>query len=179
MSSSSSSTRRNAAVLAAVRRRLEEDPDTVLPTLRLLIDPKSNPLDDSSVALAKTLNQYRVVTALRELRARSYTTTEVAEMLGGISRQAVSQRVAKGHLMSIQISGRAWYPDWQFADGRPADRLREIISTLREAGHETFNADGLMRRAIPEEGDRSPAELIAAGDVDTALRYIRMAGGGF
>jgi hypothetical protein len=179
MSSVSSSRKRNDAVLAAVRKRLEEDPDNVLPTLRLLIDPTSNPLDESSLALAKMLNQYRVVTALRELRGRSYTTAEVAELLGGISRQAVSQRVAKGQLMSIQISGRAYYPDWQFVDGRPAERLPEIIAALRETEHETFSADAVMRTHLPEEGGRTPADLLAAGQSDLALHYVWAVGGGF
>jgi hypothetical protein len=179
MSSSSSIRQRNEAVLTAVRRRLEEDPDSVLPTLRLLIDPTADPLDESTVALAKTLNAYRVVASLRELRARSYSTQEVADMLGGISRQAVSQRVAKGQLMSIQISGKAWFPEWQFRDGRPVDGLVDVIAALHEAGRDTWTADALMRKSLPDEGGRSPAELMASGAIDTALHYIRIAGGGF
>jgi hypothetical protein len=168
-------------VLAAVRRRLEEDPENVLPTLRLLIDPhaSADPLDESTVALAKTLNAYRMVSRLRELRARSFSTAQVAEMLGGMSRQAVSQRVAKGQLMSIQISGKSYFPEWQFADGRPVERLPEVIDALRETDHDTFTADALMSNPLPEEGGRTPAELIAAGDVDLALHYVWAAGGGF
>lgn len=180
MTSSSITTRkRNDAVLAAVRQRLDEDPDNVLPTLRLLIDPHTNPLDESTLALAKTLNHYRMVTALRELRGRSFSTAEVAEMLGGISRQAVSQRVAKGQLMSIQISGKAWYPDWQFVDGRPADRLPEIIAILRELDEDTFSADAVMRTHLPEEGGKTPADLLAAGQSDLAVHYVQAVGGGF
>jgi hypothetical protein len=168
-------------VLAAVRRRLEEDPENVLPTLRLLIDPdaSADPLDESTVALAKTLNAYRMVSRLRELRARSFSTAQVAEMLGGMSRQAVSQRVAKGQLMSIQISGKSYFPEWQFADGRPVERLPEVIDALRETDHDTFTADALMSNPLPEEGGRTPAELIAEGDVDLALHYVWAAGGGF
>lgn len=179
MSSVTSTRNRNDAVLDAVRQRLEQDPDSVLPTLRLLIDPDANPLDESTVALAKTLNAHRVVSRLRELRERSYSTGEVAEMLGGISRQAVSQRVAKGQLMSIQISGRAWFPDWQFRDGHPVDRLPEVIEALKASGCDTFTGDAVMRKPLPETRHQSPAELIAGGDVDTALHYIRIAGGGF
>lgn len=181
MSSSSSIRQRNDAVLTAVRRRLEEDPESVLPTLRLLIDPDTvaDPLDESTISLAKTLNAYRMVSRLRELRMSSYTTAQVAEMLGGMSRQAVSQRVAKGQLMSIQISGKAWFPDWQFAAGRPVDRLPEVIAALVASGCDTFTADALMRKPLSEAGDQSPAQLIASGQLDRALHYIRIAGGGF
>ena len=102
----------------------------------MLIDPDAtvDPLDDSAISLAKTLNAYRVVATLREFRERSYSTAEVAEMLGGISRQAVSQRVAKGQLMSIQISGKAWFPAWQFKAGRPVAGLARVIEALTETG---------------------------------------------
>lgn len=179
MTSSSSIRQRNDAVLKAVRRRLEEDPAGVLPTLQLLIDPNIDPYDEGSVSLIKTLNAYRMVSRLRELRARSLTTAEVAELLGGVSRQAVSQRVAKGRLMSIQISGKSWYPEWQFVDGRPVDRLPEVIEALHDTGLDTFTGDAVMTKPLAEEGDRSPADLIASGDVDLALHYIRIAGGGF
>jgi hypothetical protein len=170
---------RNQAVLDAVRQRLEEDPDGVLPTLRLLIDPSSDPLDDSTVALAKTLNTYRVVASLRELRTHSYSTQEVAEMFGGISRQAVSQRVAKRQLLSMQISGKAWFPEWQFKNGRPLRGLPEIIAALDELGEDAWSADAIMRTQLPEEGGRTPADLLAAGDVERALHYVWAVGGGF
>ena len=179
MTSSTSIRKRNDALLAAVRRRLEEDPDSLLPTLQLLVDPGVDPTDESSVSFVRTLNAYRMVSRLRELRGRSYTTREVAEMLGGVSRQAVAQRVAKGRLMSIQISGRAYFPDWQFAHGRPVDRLPEVITALQETDHDTFTADAFMTNPLPEEGGRTPAELLAAGETDRALHYVWAAGGGF
>lgn len=163
------------AVLSAVRRRLAAEPDRVLPALQLIADPDAvlDPIDDSTVALAKTLNAHRVVATLRELRARSYTTAEVSDMLGGISRQAVSQRVAKGRLMAIEISGRSYFPPWQFVDGRPVDRLPEVIDALTEQARWVVAADAVMRTALPEEAGRTPADLLAAGEVDRALHYIR------
>lgn len=169
------------AVLAAVRKRLAEEPDRVLPALQVIADPDAliEPDDESTIALARTLNAHRIVASLRELRARAYTTDEVRELLGGVSRQAVSQRVRNGRLLSIEISGRSHFPDWQFVDGRPVDGLAEVIAVLHEAGRDTWVADGLMRQALPEEGGRTPAELLAAGEVELALHYVRIAGGGF
>jgi len=128
--------------------------------------------------LAKTLNAHRVVARLRELRERSYETAEVAELLGGISRQAVSARVAKGQLMSRQISGKAWFPRWQFHDGRPVDRLPEVVAALHETDHDTLTADAMMTNPLAEEDGRTPAELLAAGEPDRAVHYVRVAGGG-
>ena len=172
---------RNDAVLAAVRRRLDAEPERVLPALRLLADPDdlADPSDATTVTLAKTLNAYRVATALRELRADAYSTKDVGELLGGVSRQAVSARVAKGQLMSIEISASSYFPSWQFVAGRPAAGLTAVIAALRETGCDTFAADAVMRTALPEEGGRTVAEVLAAGDVELAVHYVRAVGGGF
>ena len=168
-------------VLAAVRKRLAAEPETVLPALRLLADPEAmpEPDDDATVSLAKTLNAHRMVALLRELRARSYTTAQVGELLGGVSRQAVSQRVANRRLMSIEISRHSYFPELQFVGGRITDGLPEVIEALDAGGYDTFSADSLMRTAISEERGRTPADLLAAGDLATALHYIQIAGGGF
>jgi hypothetical protein len=181
VSSLSSAADERRAVLTAVRRRLADEPDRVLPTLRLLADPDAlvEAGDDSSVALAKTLNAHRIVARLREIRARSYTTEDVRGLLGGVSRQAVSQRVAKGRLMAIQISGKAYFPGWQFVDGGVVGDLPEILAAHCESGRDTLAADAVMGNPIAEEGGRTPADLVAAGDTGRALHYLRIAGGGF
>lgn len=169
---------RTQAVLTAVRRRLADDPEHVLPTLVLLADPDAlaDETDGAGIALARTLNHHRMVATLRELRESAYSTGEVRELLGGVSRQAVSQRVANNSLMAIEISGRLHFPSWQFGPAGPLPGLVRVIAALAAAGHNTFTADGLMRTALPEAGGRSPADLLAAGEVDLALHYIATAG---
>lgn len=168
-------------VLAAVRERLAAEPESVLPVLELLAFPDAliDPEDEVTNSLARTVNEHRMVAALREIRERSYSTGEVAEMLGGVTRQAVSARVAKGQLMSIEISRRSYFPDWQFVRGRPAKGLRDVIAALTEIGEDTFSADALMRTPLPEEDGRTPADLLAAGDVERARHYVYAVGGGF
>jgi hypothetical protein len=169
------------AVLTAVEQRLADDPHRVMPTLRLLADPDAlaDESDEATISLAKTLNQHRLVALLRELRARSYTTVEVSDLLGGVSRQAVSQRVANRRLVAIDISGKSYFPSWQFVDGRPVAGLPEVIAALAETGHRTFAADALMCTPLAEEDGRTPADLLAAGDVERAVHYVRATGGGF
>jgi len=169
------------AVLAAVRRRLADEPDRVLPALRVIADPDAliEPGDESTISLARTVNTHRVVALLRELRERSYTTEQVRALLGGVSRQAVSQRVANNRLLAIQISGRSYFPDWQFVDGRPVEGLDRVLAALREVDAAWLGADALMRTALPEEGGRTIADLLAVGEVELALHYVRAVGGGF
>lgn len=169
------------AVLAAVRRRLADEPERVLPALMVIADPDAvvEADDESTLSLARTLNAHRVVALLREFRARAYTTAQVAELLGGVSRQAVSLRVANRRLLSLEISRRSYFPDWQFVDGRPAEGLAEVIAALGDAGKDGLAADALMRTPLPEEGGRTPAELLAVGDLDRTLHYIRALGSGF
>lgn len=174
-------TERSQAVLTAVEQRLADDPQRVLPTLRLLADPDAlaEEADDASLSLARTLNAHRIVALLRELRARSYATAQVCELLGGVSRQAVSLRVANGRLMSIDISRRSWFPAWQFGPRGVLDGVPEVIAALREMGQDGLSADALMRTSLPEEDGRSPADLLAAGDLERTLHYVRAVGGGF
>lgn len=168
-------------VLAAVRKRLAAEPEHVLPALQLIADPDAmiEADDESTIALARTLNAHRIVAGLREFRSGSYSTDEVRDLLGGVSRQAVSQRVRNNRLMSMEISGKSWFPDWQFADGQPVRGLPEVIAALHEAGQDAYTADAVMRNPLPEEGGRTPAQLLQAGEVDLVLHYVRTIGGGF
>ncbi len=168
-------------LLAAVGRRLAEEPERVLTALQVIADPDALVAadDESTISLARTVNAHRVVAALRELRARAYSTEQVRALLGGISRQAVSQRVRSSRLMAIEISGRSWFPDWQFVDGRLVDGLPQVVRALTAGGENAFSAEGLMRSSLPEEGGRSIADLLAAGELDLVLHYLRAVGGGF
>jgi hypothetical protein len=169
------------AVLAAVRKRLAQEPEYVLPALQLIADPDAliDPGDETTTSLARVLNAHRIVAGLRELRARSFTTDQVREFLGGVTRQAVSQRVRNNRLMSIEISGKSWFPDWQFVNGQPARGLAQVIAALHGANQDTYTADALMHTALPEEGGKTPAQLLAEGRLDLVLHYVRIAGGGF
>jgi hypothetical protein len=169
------------AVLAAVERRLAAEPDRVLPALQLIADPDAliDPDDEITISLARTLNAHRIVAGLREFRAQSYSTDDVREMLGGVSRQAVSQRVRNGRLMSLEISGKSWFPDWQFVDKGPVAGLPAVIGALFEAGQDSYTADAVMRISYPEEDGRTLADLLHAGQLDRVLHYVRILGGGF
>lgn len=169
------------AVLAAIERRLAEEPEHVLPALQLIADPDAliDAGDEVTISLARTLNAHRIVAGLREFRAHAYSTDDVRGMLGGVSRQAVSQRVRNKRLMSMEISGKSWFPDWQFAGGRPVAGLPEVLAALEAADQDAYTADAVMRSPYPEEQGHTLAELLHAGELDRVLHYVRILGGGF
>jgi hypothetical protein len=84
--------------------------------------------------------------------------------------------VASGSLLSTEIAGRSWFPDWQFGPDGPWPRLTEVLRELVRDGRGVLAADALMRLPLPEEKGLSPADLLAAGRTDDALHYLRTAG---
>ena len=169
-----------SVVLEAVARRLEEDPEQVMPTLRLLADRDALPevADDRTVDLARQVNAERLATRRAEFRARAYSTAEVRVLLGDVTRQAVSLRVAKRGLLSLELAGTSYFPDWQFGPDGPLPGLNRIVAALTANGRGVLAADALMRTPLEEEGGRTPAQLLGDGDAETAVHYVTVAGGG-
>lgn len=169
-----------AAVLRVVTQRLIDEPEQVLPTLRLLADPDAlpKPADQETVELARRLNVERLEARLDEFRKHAYTTPQVAKLLGGVTRQAVALRASNKRLLAREIGGRLYFPDWQFGPDGPLSELPRVVAALSDRGREVLSADALMRAPLPEEGGRTPARLLADGHVDKALHYISVAGGG-
>lgn len=168
-------------VLEAVALRLEREPAQVLPTLRLLadMDALAEPDDDRSPVLARQMNEERVHARRAEFRRHAHPTPVVRELLGGVSRQAVSQRVEAGTLLAAEVGGRNYFPRWQFTAEGTVPGLQRVLGPLTRAGRSPIAADALMRTPLPEEGGRSAAELLAAGKVDAAVHYVAISGGGF
>jgi hypothetical protein len=168
-------------VLSAVQRRLDDEPERVLPTLLLLADPTAvaEPTDEGTASLAARLNADRVADRLRLLRSHSLTTADVGRLLGGVSRQAVSLRAAANRLLAVEISGRSYFPDWQFGSDGVLPGVPDTVAALTERGIRGLAAHALMTTPLPEEGGRTPADLLAAGELARTLHYVGALGGGF
>jgi hypothetical protein len=168
------------SVLDAVARRLESEPQRVIPTLRLLADPDAVPdVDDTeTVELARKVNAERIAERRAEFRAHAVPTAEVRNLLG-VTRQAIASRVANHTLLALQIAGTAYFPDWQFGPDGTLPGLNRVVVALTEQGRGALAVDALMRNPLPEENGRSPAQLLATGDVDRVLHYVVAAGSGF
>lgn len=163
--------------LDELRRRLEQEPDRVVATLRLLTDSEALPAqhDMRNTELARAVNADRLARRQETFRERSYTTAQMQHVLGGITRQAVHSRVASGSLLALELAGHAYFPDWQIGPDGLVAGLRDTLQALRRNGRSPLAADALMRTALPEADGRSPADLLAAGDLAAVLHYLRVA----
>jgi hypothetical protein len=151
-----------------------------MPTLRLLADPDALPDNDDleTVELARKVNAERLAARRAEFRGHALSTAEVRNLLG-VTRQAIAARVANDSLLALQIGGTSYFPDWQFGSDGPLAGLGKVLAALVSRGRGALAADALMRSPLPEENGRSPADLLADGDVDRVLHYVVAAGGGF
>ncbi len=163
-----------AKLLARVAARLAEDPDHVGPALRLIVDPDAVPDRLALSDTAASLNAQRLAAARAELTAHALTGEQVRELLGGISRQALHQRVRGGRLIALHLGNTSWFPDWQFGPEGLQAGLSDVLAVLPDS---PLAADRIMRTPLPEERRRSPAALLSAGKTERAVHYARTAGG--
>ncbi len=164
-----------AALLDAVRARLAEDPQRVREALGLIVDPDALPERAGLSETALAVNARRVDQARQEFFAGACRGEDVRLRLGGVSRQALNQRVRAGKLLALTAANTSWFPDWQFAtDGGIVPGLSEMLAVLPDS---PLAADRLVRAPLPEERGSSIADLIASGRLSLAVHYARTAGG--
>lgn len=163
-----------AKLLQQVAARLAEDPDHVGPALRLIVDPDAVPERPALSEQATRLNAQRLNAARADFTAHALTGEQVRELLGGISRQALHQRVRGGKLIALHLGNTSWFPGWQFDPEGVRPDLAAVLAVLPK---NALAADRVMRAPLPEERKRSAAELLAAGKTERAVHYARTAGG--
>ena len=163
-----------ATLLEQIAARLAEDPEHIAPVLRLIADPDAVPHQPRLSEDAQRQNAARLVALRTELTTHALTGEQVRQLLGGISRQALHQRVRARRLLSLHLANQSWFPDWQFGPDGVRPGVPEVLAALPES---PVAADRIMRAPLPEEGRRSAADLLAAGKTDRAVHYARTAGG--
>lgn len=96
-------------------------------------------------------------------------TEGVMRLLGGITKQAVSQRARTGRLLALRTgSGRLVYPLWQFRDGEPLPGLAAVLAAAGvdlERPVSGWTVASWLCTEDPELGG-APRDLLAAGAVD-------------
>ena len=163
-----------ATLLEQVAARLAEDPEHVAPVLRLIADPDSVPAREGLSASALRTNLERLTAARAEFMAHARPGAEVRALLGGISRQALHQRVRNRRLVALHLLNTSWFPSWQFDETGVRAGVAELLEVLPDSA---LAADRVMQAPLAEENGRSPADLLSAGDLARALHYARTAGG--
>ena len=164
-----------AALIDAVKARLAEDPQHVREALALIVDPDALPERAELTPAAHAVNARRLDHARQQFFDHAYRGDEVRARLGGISRQALNQRVRAGKILALAAANTSWFPSWQFAaDGGLLPHLDEVLAVLPGS---PLAADRLMRAPLPEEQGRSIADLVTANNIALAVHYARTAGG--
>ena len=110
-----------------------------------------------------------------------YDTEGVQALLGGVSKQAVSDRVRRHRLIALRTgSGRMVYPAFQFERQAVITGLGEVLSLIAPNDEEMWLAASWFVTPDPALGDISPIDAIrarlqtlvldAARDVAASLR---------
>ncbi len=94
-----------------------------------------------------------------------YSTTGVARILGGISRQAVEDRRRRHRLIALRTADGAWvYPLFQFdRANRPIPAVVDAHRRLTAGRIDPWTAASALLGPQPELGGRSILEHLAAG----------------
>lgn len=103
-----------------------------------------------------------------------YDTEAVMLLLGGVSKQAVNDRVRRHRLLALRTgSGRLVYPAAQFHDERVVDGLGDVLDVLVPDNTEAWMVASWLATPDPELGDRAPFEALRAGAIDDVLGAAR------
>lgn len=172
-----------SSVMDRLRARAEDDP-ALLDTLEYLAAAEiADPFAAPSVhgrRLARDVNRQRQQDRAVQLRQRSLTTSEVVELVASIAdRKGVDRRRKRGILLGITgLDRQTIHPRWQF-DLRQRDTyegLTDVLAALRVVAADPVDADAIATAPQPGADGSSIADLLASGDVDTAVMCARMSG---
>ncbi len=103
-----------------------------------------------------------------------YDTDGVRQLLGGVSKQAVADRVRRHRLLALRTgSGRLVYPTSQF-DGRSVrPGLADVLGLVAPDDTEAWYVASWLTTPDPRLGGREPMAALADGDTDTVLAAAR------
>lgn len=103
-----------------------------------------------------------------------YDTDGVSALLGGISKQAVNDRVRRHRLLALRTgSGRLVYPAAQFDGERVVDGLGDVLGVLAPDDTEAWMVASWLTTPDPDLGDRTPVAALRAGDVAPVVAAAR------
>lgn len=103
-----------------------------------------------------------------------FDTDGVMALLGGVSKQAIHDRVRRHRLLALRTgSGRLVYPTAQFVDEHVVEGLGKVLAVLIPDDAEAWMVASWLTTADPDLGDRSPIAALRAGAVDDVVAAAR------
>lgn len=102
-----------------------------------------------------------------------YRTDQIRVLLGGVSRQALSDRVKRSTLLALKTrDGVNVYPSWQFAEGRVRPGLADVLKVFAADEHgeivDGWTLASWLRTGLAELDGDSVADRLLAGEVAAA-----------
>src|SRR5215208_338372 len=131
------------------------------------------------VAAAQRANLLRGFALRRQILRDALTAAEVADLLGAASRQTPHDRAGAGTLLAIRDNGRLRFPMWQFDPEGPDGVLEGLPDVIAELPRES-PLGRIVWFIAPKQRlqNRSPLELLRAGEVDPVIAEARAARAG-
>lgn len=103
-----------------------------------------------------------------------YDTEGVMSLLGGVSKQAVNDRVRRHRLLALRTgSGRLVYPAAQFHDERVVDGLGAVLDVLMPDNTEAWMVASWLTTPDPDLGGDAPVEALRRGATHDVMRAAR------
>ena len=103
-----------------------------------------------------------------------YNTEGVMALLGGVTKQAVHDRVRRHRLLALQTgSGRLVYPTSQFSGSKVIDGLGAVLDVLVPDEVESWAIASWLATADPALGDSTPLAALRSGRVEDVLMAAR------
>ena len=103
-----------------------------------------------------------------------YDTDGVTTLLGGVSKQAVNDRVRRHRLLALRTgSGRLVYPAAQFDGHRVVDGLGAVLDVLVPDDAEAWMVASWLSTSDPALDDRSPLDALRSGERNAVLVAAR------
>lgn len=148
------------------------DPELLL---RLLESSKlQSPVLQSPVIKAR-LRAEGMKQKLLELGGGTYTSQQVAELLG-VQRQTVNKRVKAKALLAVERGKHGYlYPAFQFVDGNTLPGLPEVLRSLDPSIDPWMTLAFFLNRNAAL-GELTPREALQRGNVEGAVRAAKLHG---
>ncbi|MDQ0277447.1 hypothetical protein QO003_001750 [Arthrobacter silviterrae] len=105
-----------------------------------------------------------------------YTTDRVRKVLGGVSRQAVSERVKNDRLLRVKTAdGVFLFPAFQFANGAVVPGLQKLLEVLLGTGVDDWTVAYWLTARMAQLGETTALEVLASGDSDRIAELEKLA----
>lgn len=105
-----------------------------------------------------------------------YTTDRVRKVLGGVSRQAVNQRVHSNRLLRVVTADdEKLFPAFQFKGQDLVPGLQDLLKVLLDSGVDGWTVAYWLTARIGQFGQTTALDVLDSGDADRIAELTTLA----